>query len=355
MLAASLFRLTAVAVAVACTFVLASPLAVADEPPSPGRRVAAAGASLVPGLVFHGAGHVVLGEKRTAARLLVGEGIGILTVASGIVALAVTGASRETTWPVLGVITAGAGLLTTTGLADIYGVVAPPGGFGEVAGIVPWQVEAGPRVVRDPTFAPSVFSHQSIRLRTQRTWLDTAAFIGLDGNNQRLTAVAARRLLGNDDRGFLDVEVGVSHHRHGSDAFSTTFGEVALAGRLDLAHVGPTLTGAFVDAAFGWAGGTRRYFGRASEFEDMTLARLGFGFWLGRGERRGGEVALYYDHRHDDFAAGLKVPGLGSGALGHGGLRARVFVTRRFGLTGLVEAGSAHVFGLGIVYRGGEP
>lgn len=323
----------------------------APVPPSSLRRAAATAAAVVPGLVLHGAGSFVLGERRTARRLLAIEGVGIAAMGVGIAALALTGASRETTWPVIGVTAAGAGLFATSALADVYGVLAPPGGVGLAADPARWIIEAGPAIVRDPTFEPSTFARQTIRVARPGYWLAGAAWIGLDGDNQRLTGVGARRLLGRDHRGFLDVELGVSHHRHGRDAFSVTLAEVMLAGRLDLAVVGPTLAGAFVDGGFGYAAGGRRYFDRATEFEDMTLARLGFGLWLGKGPRSGGEVAVFYDHRHDDFAAGAKMPGLGSGVLGHGGVRARVFFTRRWGLTALAEAGSAHVFGLGVVCR----
>jgi hypothetical protein len=61
---------------------------------------------------------------------------------------------------------------------------------------------------------------------------------------------------------------------------------------------------------------------------------------------------LYYDHRHDDFAAGQ--PGLGSGALGHFGLDGRWFMDERWGLLLDAQAGSALVIGASLLMRQGS-
>ena len=58
-----------------------------------------------------------------------------------------------------------------------------------------------------------------------------------------------------------------------------------------------------------------------------------------------------YDHRHDDFAAGLQLPGLGSGPAGHFGLASEIFVSPRWGLAADIQAGSAYVAGLSLLYR----
>ena len=53
--------------------------------------------------------------------------------------------------------------------------------------------------------------------------------------------------------------------------------------------------------------------------------RFGFGVYFGRSRRaRRGELLLVYDHRHDGFAGGMKIGGLGSGRRrqrGSGGAR----------------------------------
>ena len=62
---------------------------------------------------------------------------------------------------------------------------------------------------------------------------------------------------------------------------------------------------------------------------------------------------LYYDHRHDDFAAGLKVPGIPSGVAGHFGFLARAFVTEHWGMSVEAMAGSAYVLGASMLFRQG--
>ena len=129
--------------------------------------------------------------------------------------------------------------------------------------------------------------------------------------------------------------------------------------RLDLSHVGYSLRGAFVEG----------HVGAGLEFYDFTvpganigddasgllLVRFGFGVYLGDSRARTGEVLLYYDHRHDDYAAGMGVAGIASGVLGHVGTSAHYYLTPSFALTLLCEVGSAAVAGLGLRYRLARP
>jgi hypothetical protein len=65
---------------------------------------------------------------------------------------------------------------------------------------------------------------------------------------------------------------------------------------------------------------------------------------------------LYYDHRHDGFAAGLKMTGLGSGVAGHFGMEGRLYLDSQWGLLLDAQVGSAYVAGLSILFRhGGTP
>ena len=82
----------------------------------------------------------------------------------------------------------------------------------------------------------------------------------------------------------------------------------------------------------------------------LLLARFGFGVYFGNGARSG-EAQIYYDHRHDDFAAGMGVAGIGSGVLGHVGISGRYFFSPSWGVTALAELGSAVVVGASACYR----
>jgi hypothetical protein len=64
---------------------------------------------------------------------------------------------------------------------------------------------------------------------------------------------------------------------------------------------------------------------------------------------------LYYDHRHDGFAAGLKLGGLASGIAGHFGVEGRAYLTDRWGIAAEAAAGSAYVTGFSLLFRHGDP
>ena len=65
-----------------------------------------------------------------------------------------------------------------------------------------------------------------------------------------------------------------------------------------------------------------------------------------------GEVALYYDHRRDDYAGGLA---LGGGFLGYFGAAGRYELASGWGVTAAGELGSANIIRLGVSRRlGGD-
>jgi len=89
----------------------------------------------------------------------------------------------------------------------------------------------------------------------------------------------------------------------------------------------------------------------------LLLAHTGFGVYLGQrppDPSLGGEIELYYDHRHDGFAGGLRARGLGSGVPGHFGLRGQYVVSSGWGLRAEAQVGSAWVLGLSALLRVGE-
>jgi hypothetical protein len=92
-----------------------------------------------------------------------------------------------------------------------------------------------------------------------------------------------------------------------------------------------------------------------ADLSDLVLARFGFGMYFGWPGKPRGEALVYYDHRHDGFAAGTKMRGLGSGVIGHFGAEARLFVTDHWGFAAEAAVGSAYVTGLSILFRHGAP
>jgi hypothetical protein len=338
------------------------------EKPPRGLPLSAAGTALavVPGALVHGTGHLVVGDTKTGLRLLALEGVGLGVLATGFVPIVLSGASRRLIGPAAALSAAGVGLFAISFLADIYGVVAPAGGVGAPLLEAPsFEAGLGYRYVYDPVFSYRNFMVQEIDYRTGAWRLHPSAWFAFDDTNARLRAHVAYRLTGplppghgeSHDGSFVDLEGAITRHAFTSNRFSTTTGEVAVAGRFDMARIGPSLRGSFAEMSAGLALQAYSYAirGTTADVSELLLVRFGFGMYLGFPRSPRGEIKLYYDHRHDDFAAGLKIPGLGSGVVGHFGAEARLYLTRQWGLAAEVAAGSAYVTGLSILFRHGGP
>ncbi|MCA9546843.1 MAG: hypothetical protein KC613_20700, partial [Myxococcales bacterium] len=89
------------------------------------------------------------------------------------------------------------------------------------------------------------------------------------------------------------------------------------------------------------------------EGESLLLAGFAFGLYLGHARDGFGEVALYYDHRHDGYVGGAKLRGLGSGTPGHFGLRTRLRVWGPWGVDLHGEVGATWLGGGSLVYQWG--
>jgi hypothetical protein len=327
---------------------------------SPARRAAHVAAAVGPGAVVHGAGHVAAGRTATAEKLALAQGVGLGGMVFGLGGLALTGASRYLVAPFALTTIAGGALFFLPWAADVYGTATHPDGSGHAPTFAPLLVsELGHRYVYDPQFRYRHFLVQGADLRLGRLRVAARGWFALDDENARVRLLVGHRLSGPTptsrapDGSFVDVEAAFTHHRFDSDGFRVVTGEVALAGRRDLARLDANLTGAFVEGGAGLA--LQRFEYRIpsmtlpADHEDLLLARFGFGFYLGSGERWG-EALLFYDHRHDDYAAGLKVPGLGSGVAGHLGAEARWFFGA-LGVRGEVQAGSAWLGGVSLLVR----
>jgi hypothetical protein len=323
-------------------------------------------AALVPGVVVHGTGHLVVGDTKTGLRLLALEGAGLGVLATGFVPLVATGASRRLIGPAIVLTATGFGLFAISFLADIYGVVAPAGGVGAPFRSTAWlQTALGYRYVHDPVFAYRNFIVQEIDYRAGPWRVNPSAWFALDDTNSRVRTRFAYRLTGPlpegnpavRDGSFLDIEAALTRHTFTRERFATTTGEIAVAGRLDMARVGPSLRGSFAEMSVGWAlqAYSYRARGTTADVGELLLTRFGYGMYLGFPGSPRGEVTIYYDHRHDDFAAGFKMPGLGSGTIGHFGAEGRLLLTDHWGIAAETAFGSAYVMGLSILFRQGNP
>ncbi len=320
----------------------------------------AIGASLVPGVLLHGSGHYVHGCKRLGERLFWMElaGLGLVLVA---LAPAPIFGGNAVLVPVQAFIAmSGVALFSGSWLLDVYGTAVPQASRGLPMNRMPsMETLVGYRYVYDPIFDFRHFFTQGFDLWQGALRVMPRADFAIAGRNARYRLPVAYRLMGPTSRhatelgSFLDVLAGLTRHDFSTDGFEATTVELAAQSRFDLASVDPGLWGTFAELGAG-VGLTRYAYeapGAGSDLSSLLLMSFSFGSYFGDPTGRGGEIKLTYDHRHDDFAAGSKLPGLGSGAIGHFGLEARGYLDSRFGALVDVQAGSAYVLGLSLLYR----
>ncbi len=331
--------------------------------PPPPFKVLPAVASVVPGLLFHGLGPLAAGDTRTAGRLFAMEGTGLGLLLVGGAPIALTGASRRLIGPLYTVCLAGASLFSVSAMANIYSTVAPAFTPGVAAPrLPPVELDFGYQHVSDSNFDYRHFLALGATARLSSVRLEGAARVAANDGNARIRLGGAYRLLGEPEQArggadgtALDVEAGGVYHRFPIEGFLMTGVELGVRGRYAMARLSPTLEGSFAEVGLGLALQGYRFFGPAGEdaLHEQLLYTFGYGVYLGRAGPLRGEALLYYDHRKDDYAGGLKG---GAGVPGHFGLRGRVLLSERWGVSADVQAGSAYVARLSAVYTlGGEP
>lgn len=327
---------------------------------------------MLPGVLLHGSGTWLQGRTLTSQRLLALEGAGLLaTFTSGFV-LFQTGAARNVVGPTALLAVAGVTTFGLSFLANLYATWAPPEGFGEPRRQLSLLESAlGYTYVYDPQFAFRHFvtTRLDARLGAWHLALGTAHAPARDNQRVELAAgyrlwdatgdlESALRLGSRRDGSYLEPRVGFSEHRYDGSGFFTRVLEVELEGRVDVQRLLPDVRGAFFQVGAGFA---EQWFVfdlpgvSASDTSSLLLAHAGFGMYLGQPSRgQGGELELFYDHRHDGFAGGLRSRGLGSGVAGHFGVRSQYFLSPSWGLRAELQAGSAWVVNLAATLRVGQ-
>lgn len=318
-------------------------------------------AAVVPGVLVRGSGSFLAKDRRAAKRLLLTAATGLGLFLAGGSVLAATGTSRRLVSAISPVVFLGSALFFGSWLADIYG--ASTGGRDALGQTTSPRIEAelGYRHVYDPQFSYRSFAFVRGDLRYRSFRATPSAWLAADDDNQRVTLDLAHRFYGRrageigNDGSFAELTHGLVYHRYGSEGFAVWTPTLALEGRLDLRHVAPGLRGSFVEGQLGAGVEVYAFSAPAAQARDdafgLLLARWAFGVYFGTGLRRTGEAIVYYDHRHDDFAAGLGVDGIASGIAGHIGTAAHYHFDEHWGVGALFELGSAVVTGLSARYR----
>ena len=329
----------------------------AAQPPAPD-TLAILGA-VVPGILVHGTGHRIAGDRRTANRLLLFEGIGLGAMIAAAVPLGLTGASRRLSLPAIPVLVGGSGLFILGWAADIYGAAGGPRIAGAPRLRLPGlETRLGYLFVHDPQFAYTHFADLGAGLRRGAWHAFGSAQLALDDDNQRVRAALAHRFSGPRaagpparDGSFLDVQAALGWHRFGPEDFATTTVEAFAGGRYDLARLSPTLGGAFAEMGFGLGLEIIDYPASGADVADLLLARFGFGMYLGVPAGMHGEVRLAYDHRRDGLAGGLALPMGSGGFLGSVDLDGSLMFGSGWGVAMQAQLGSAYLVGTSLVYR----
>jgi hypothetical protein len=274
-----------------------------------------------------------------------------------------TGASRYFVAPAATATIAGFGLFSTSYLADVYGTASTEGGAARSRYRLPatWESELGYRRIQDPEFAYRDFLVQRVSRQIGRLRLSPSGFFSTRGDNARYRIESQYRWLGNVDNprppdiGFVDVTFALTHQRYRPDHFTRGSAELSLDARYDLYRLGPSLRGSFIELGAGYAlaridynlSGVRV----PHDLDHVLLGRIGFGVILRGQSAPGSEARIYYDHRHDDYVAGLKLRGIGSGVIGHFGLATRWFFTESIGVELDAQVGSAYLGGASLIFR----
>jgi hypothetical protein len=242
-----------------------------------------------------------------------------------------------------------------------------------LSGTTIWETELGYRRVADSQFAYEDFLVERVSRSVGPFRLSPSAWFSLKGDTARYRLETQYQFAGNlavptrdarsdappaPDGSFAALTLGFVHQRHAPERFTKSSAELSVDSRYDLARLGPTLRGAFVELSAGYALGRIDYdlvgLDVPHDLEHLLLGRFGFGVLLRGQSAPGSEAVIYYDHRHDDYAAGLKVTGLGSGVIGHFGLGLRWFFNESIGVAADAQVGSAYIAGASLVYRQGN-
>lgn len=343
---------------------VSSSTAPAQNPPCSRARPAwAAAGSLVPGAVVHGSGHFINQCQSLGQRLFWIELAGVGLIATALAPAPIFG-GNELLVPVqafLGM--SGVALVAGSFLLDVYGSFVPPESRGGSRSRAPLlESHLGYRYVYDPLFAYRNFVTQGFDLWYESTRFMPRAELSPDDGNARYRLPVVWRWFGptpgraGDDGSFADAVTAVTHQDFPRDGFRVTTLEAGVDSRMDLARLDPELVGTFAELGLGL--GLNRYDyeapGAGQDTNGLLLMSFAIGAYFGNPDGRGGELKLGYDHRHDDFAAGLKLNNGSSGSIGHFLIESRAYLDQ-WGLSLEGQVGSAYVMSASVLYRhGGE-
>ena len=315
--------------------------------PSTLRRLAAIGAAIVPGVLVHGAGSYVLGERRAAKRLLVVGAAGLAAGGLGGLAVGATGGSPYFIWPGAPAAVLGVGIFSQTWLADIWIAAGGERVRGGPRATPPWSLELSTTGLRDP-YRRRMLAGAAASAELGRLGLGTSALLDAQSDARTGDVEVRWRILGAAAGDRLHVRAAARYHRDDADDVSLATAELEVVLRGELRRLDPLLAGTFLELSTG-AGLERATYARgAHDLDSLLLGRFAWGMYLGRC----GEATLFYDHRRDSLAGGLYT-WRASGFVGSFGAGALIPVAGPWAVRGQLEVGNAWLGTLALRYQGG--
>jgi hypothetical protein len=318
------------------------------------RRLAAIGASLVPGVLVHGSGSYVLHEKRAAKKLAVAGFIGLGALALGGATVGITGGSPYVVIWGVPLIIAGAGLTFPTWFADIWYAAGGPRVRGEPHTASAWSLDLGTTYVHD-AFRERGLIRGAGRIELGRIELGAGALVDPEGRANTFEGSGRVRVYGAPARGetvtdATNVFVRTSLRRHvdheDNVAIATLDADAGI--RLDLRRIDRILDGNFLEVSLGMGVERVTYADDVHDYDTLFLGRFAWGLYLGARS----ELAVFYDHRRDSLAGGIAAS-RAAGFVGSVGTSLDLRLGGPFAFAGELEIGSAWVTTFGIRYHGG--
>jgi hypothetical protein len=317
--------------------------------------------AVLPGIIYP-AGHLVMGDFSGHKKIIAVKGTGLLFLIGGALPIFLTNASPKVIHLPVYSLLAGFGLFTGATLADIYGSVFAGNPLGKPEYIPDsYQLKLGHIYLKDYHLAADNFLMAAGRINFGRFQIRSTFSKAIPHNTNWLESRFSWRFWGPLEKiktvsgSFLDLATGIYYKHFGEEKFTNLGLELLVVLRYDLIRFHQTLRGAFVQYEGGLLYRLTGYEAVVddvfSDSEFMPLSRLTFGLYLGRGVTRG-ELALYYDHRHDNELAGTSLGSMGDGVIGHFGLKAFYYFTENWGCGLDLAAGSVYRSLFSLSYRG---
>lgn len=310
----------------------------------------AVAAAVFPGLLIHGSGHYVRGERETAKKLLSVQAAALAAVILGGVPLAVTGGSSKLVLPTVPLLIGGSAVLMGNWFADLYGTIRGPtrrpDHVGEAGGYrlaTERTLSAGVhyRYVYDPQFSLRHLLGVAIGSAGRRWSIHSIAEVTGDGAEMRIVGSAERIVVGDVFGSWLGVRVDAAHLRQPTDGFVVSSVGGMVGGHYQFGDLAPSLAGAFMNLWLGVGADAFDYEtpGAGVDVIEAAIAE----FSIGGSMARGGDIRVGYNHNRTDWAAGLATGGRGGGFFGSAFTEVRIPINDRVTLAPRLDIGSAWV------------